>query len=179
MSENAFHIIIKDHTYSPSLAQQKAAYTFFEELIPESEWSYFQLHEQPVLVGSDYSHIHCYLCDAKLSVMGAGVASGWWDALHGSETFARLDITQVTMPCCQQVQPLAAVVLLAGNEAAAGFSRFQLTALEPLGNSSFWKLEWDEEDIDVIDYGTELKPRVQAHIEALLGSAVLCIWERK
>ncbi len=184
MSENAFHIIIKDHAYLPSRQQQEQAYAFFEVLVPESEWSYEESHQQPVLVGSDYSDIKCIKCHTVLSVWDSGPASDWWNQLNETDAFSSADTTLVNMPCCQQTLPLADVLLIAGDEPAAGFTRFQLSALEPSGSSDFWQLEEDEpeeddEDTEALYYGTQLKPEAVQRIEALLGSSVLCIWERK
>ncbi|MFI4919968.1 MAG: hypothetical protein ACHP65_10480, partial [Legionellales bacterium] len=162
-----------DPLYSPTSEQQKAALDFFKIVspLPNANGDYCcYVSDGVTLVGHDYESVTCPLCDHLLEITGAESEAGkWWDdVLDNIEDHSDLEPVMVTIPCCHaQIQ----LINLKFDSTVAGFTKFELGALEPNG-SEYWE---NEEECPY--YGVRLKLEVIAKFEQILGSPVSQLWK--
>lgn len=174
MGERTYSIITSDPLYAPTPEQQQAALDFFKIVspLPNARGGYTCHTTEGVrLVGHDYEGVICPSCDTPLDFFDKELgeptkAGNWWDNVF--EYKKDYQPIMITTPCCQaQIR----MIDLKFNPSNAGFTRFELGALEPSG-SEYWE---NEEECPY--YGILLKSEVIAKFEQLLGSSVSQLWQ--
>ncbi len=174
MGERTYSMITSDPLYSPTPEQQQAALEFFKIVspLPNARGSYTCHTTEGVrLVGHDYDAVTCPSCNTHLNFFDKELgepseAGNWWDKVF--EYKKDYQPVVITMPCCQnQIH----MIDLKFDATVAGFTKFELGALEPNG-SEYWE---NEEECPY--YGVKLKPEVIAKFEQLLGSSVSQLWQ--
>ncbi|MBC7752494.1 MAG: hypothetical protein H7Z73_12425 [Candidatus Saccharibacteria bacterium] len=174
MGERTYSIITTDPLYSPTPEQQQAALEFFKIVspLPNARGGYCcHLSKGVQLLGHDYESVTCPLCKTRLVFFEKesgerSEAGHWWDKAYEYEK--DYQPIKITMPCCHTKTQ---IIDLKFDPTLAGFTKFELGALEPNG-SEYWE---NEEECPY--YGVWLKPEVIAKFEQLLGSSVSQLWQ--